>query len=246
MLSTTLLMMAIIGTLTFEFQVSLPLLARFQFNGDASSYALLSASLGAGAVIGGLLIAGQRRVSHDQLVRGALLFGLAVTASAFMPSLWLSAAALVVVGVCSIAFTSLGNSLLQLESNPQMRGRVMAFWSIAVLGSSTIGGPIVGWVGQLAGARWGLAIGGLAAVVAAGLGAWRLAGQRRASPPELAQEAGPVLDTKGCRAANPRGRRANTKTPVSRVADRVFGSSCARRVGEAPAALQPVLAHLEF
>jgi len=193
-LSTTLLMMAIIGMLTFEFQVSLPLLARFQFNGDAGSYALLSASLGAGAVMGGLLIAGRSRVSRDQLVRGALLFGLAVTAAAFMPNLWLTAAALVLVGICSIAFTSLGNSLLQLESNPQMRGRVMAFWSIAVLGSSTLGGPIVGWVGQLAGARWGLALGGLSAIVAAGLGAWRLAARRPAAAPEA--RPAPALDPK--------------------------------------------------
>jgi MFS family permease len=171
-LSTTLLIMAIIGTLTYEFQVTLPLLAKFQFNGDAGSYALLSAALGAGAVIGGLLVAGQRSVSHGQLVRSALLFGLAVTASAFMPSLWLSAVAMVLVGVCSIAFATMGNSLLQLESNPQMRGRVMAFWSVAVLGSSTIGGPIVGWTGQVFGARWGLALGGVAGVIAAGLGVW--------------------------------------------------------------------------
>jgi MFS family permease len=193
-LSTTLLMMAIIGTLTFEFQVSLPLLARFVFQGDAGSYALLSASLGAGAVIGGLLIASRSRVSHDRLVNGALLFGLAVTASAFMPTLWLSAAALVVVGICSIAFTSLGNSLLQLESTPQMRGRVMAFWSIAIMGSSTVGGPLIGWVGEQLGARWGLALGGVAAMAAAGLGAFL-----RARSQAAARAARPVaaLESKG-------------------------------------------------
>jgi MFS family permease len=169
-LRSTLLMMAIIGMLTFEFQVSLPLLARFAFQGDAGSYALLTASFGAGAVVGGLLIAGQRQVSPGRLARSALLFGLAVSFAAFMPSLWLSAAALVGVGIFSIAFTSLGNSVLQLESTPQMRGRVMAFWTIAMLGSSTLGGPIVGWVGEHVGPRWGLALGGLAALAAAGLG----------------------------------------------------------------------------
>ena len=180
-LRTTLLMMAIIGTLTYEFQVSLPLIARFVFNGDASSYALLSASFGAGAVIGGLLVAGRRGISGGQMVRAAMLFGLAATAAAFMPTLWLTAAALVGVGVCSIAFSSLGNSLLQLESEPQMRGRIRAFWGIAVLGSSTIGGPIVGWVAELVGARWGLAIGGLAALVAAALGARLLADPKPAA-----------------------------------------------------------------
>jgi len=77
----------------------------------------------------------------------------------------------VLTGFCSIAFTSMANSVLQLESSPQMRGRVMAFWTIAVLGSSTLGGPVVGWVGQTFGAHWALALGGLAAVAAAGLGA---------------------------------------------------------------------------
>jgi MFS family permease len=170
-LASTLVMMTIIGMLTFEFQVSLPLLARFAYHGDAGSYAFLSASLGAGAVVGGLFIAGRRRVSPDQLVKGALLFGAAVLIASVMPNLWLGAAALVLTGFCSIAFTSMANSVLQLESTPQMRGRVMAFWTIAVMGSSTLGGPIVGWVGQTFGSHWALALGGLAAVGAAGLGA---------------------------------------------------------------------------
>jgi len=171
-LRSTLLMIVIIGCLTFEFQVSLPLIARFTFNGDARVYASLSMALGVGAVIGGLMIAGQREVSADRLVRGALWFGLVILAAAFMPSLPLSVLALVLVGIFSIAFTSMGNTVLQLESTPQMRGRVMSFWAIAFLGSTTFGGPIVGWIGEYAGPRWALALGGLAAVSAAILG-WR-------------------------------------------------------------------------
>jgi len=170
-LRTTLLMMLVIGMLTFEFQVTLPLLARYVFHGEADSYSLLTASLGLGAVVGGLLIAGQKNVSPRGLATGALWFGLAVVVAACMPTLWLTAAALVVVGVCSIRFTSLGNSVLQLGSAPHMRGRVMALWTIAVLGSSTVGGPVVGWVGEVLGPRWALALGGLAAVGAAALGA---------------------------------------------------------------------------
>ncbi len=170
-LGFTLLMMAIIGTLTFEFQVSLPLVAQFTFKGDASSYAFLTAAMGVGAVIGGLAIAGQKEVVPARLVTAATLFGLTVLAAAFMPSLVLCGLALVVVGVCSIYFTSLGNSSLQLFSSPQMRGRVMAFWSIAFLGSTTIGGPVVGWFAGVAGARWGLGLGGIAALSAAALGA---------------------------------------------------------------------------
>ena len=163
--------MAIIGTLTFEFQVSLPLIAQFTFRGDASSYAFLSGSMGFGAVVGGVYFAGRKHIMRHQLIMASLLFGLAVLAAAFMPSLVLAGVALVLVGICSINFSSLGNSILQLESSPQMRGRVMSFWAIAFLGSTTFGAPIVGWFGQVAGPRWSLALGGLAALVAASLAA---------------------------------------------------------------------------
>ena len=81
---------------------------------------------------------------------------------------------MLLVGIFSINFSSLGNSLLQLESSPQMRGRVMSFWSLAFLGSTTIGAPLVGWFAEVVGARWGLALGGIAALVAAALGAFTL------------------------------------------------------------------------
>ncbi len=174
-LRNVLLMLAIIGTFTFEFQVSLPLLAQFTFHGDAESYAALTSAMGVGAVIGGLLTAGQRTTSLRTLVLAALFFGLATFAAAMMPSLILAVVTMLAVGFFSIYCTSLGNSILQLSSEPQMRGRVMAFWSIAFLGSTTIGGPLVGWIGEF-NPRWGLGAGGLAAVIAAALGAVALRG----------------------------------------------------------------------
>ena len=169
-LRNVLLMLAIIGTLTFEFQVSLPLIAQYTFHGNAESYAALTAAMGLGAVLGGLITAGQKKTSIRTLVIAAFLFGSTTLLAAMMPTIILAILALVLVGVFSIYFTSLGNSILQLESAPQMRGRVMAFWSIAFLGSTTIGGPIVGWIGEWE-PRWGLAVGGLAAIIAAALGA---------------------------------------------------------------------------
>ncbi len=163
-------MMAIIGMLTFEFQVSLPLIAQYTFNGDARSYAFLTSSMGFGAAIGGIFFASRKSGQPVKIVNAAFLFGLAVLAAAWMPSLLLTGLAMMVVGICSINFSSLGNSILQLTSSPQMRGRVMSFWSIAFLGSTAIGGPIVGWFAEAAGARWGLALGGLAALAAAALG----------------------------------------------------------------------------
>jgi MFS family permease len=170
-LASVLLMMAIIGTLTFEFQVSLPLIAQFVFKGDASSYAYLTAMMGVGAASGGLFFASRKTGAPYRLVSASLLFGAAVLAASFMPTLFLTGLLMVLVGVFSINFSSLGNSTLQLTSAPQMRGRVMSFWSVAFLGSTTIGGPLVGWFAETAGPRWGLALGGFAAIVAAGLGA---------------------------------------------------------------------------
>jgi MFS family permease len=170
LLRDTLLMMAIVGMFTFEFQVSLPLIAQYAFKGDASSYAFLSGALGLGAVVGGLAIASQRKNVPSLLIFAGLLFGFTVLGAAFMPTLILSGVALVFAGAGSIYFTTLGNSILQLGSSPQMRGRVMSFWSIAFLGSTTIGGPVVGWFAETIGPRWGLALGGIAALTAALLG----------------------------------------------------------------------------
>ncbi len=75
------------------------------------------------------------------------------------------------VGAASVLILATGNSTLQLTSTPEMRGRVMALWGMAFLGSTPIGGPIIGWIAQNAGPRWSLVVGGLAALVAAGLGA---------------------------------------------------------------------------
>jgi MFS family permease len=78
------------------------------------------------------------------------------------PSMALELAALVFVGYGSITFNSLAKTTLQLAARPEMRGRVMALWALAWLGSTPIGGPIIGWAGQAIGARWTLVIGGLA------------------------------------------------------------------------------------
>jgi MFS family permease len=180
LLRDVLIIMAIIGTLTYEFQVSLPLLAEYTFNGTAASYAALTAALGLGAVAGGLITAGRKETSFQAVVVAALLFGAATLAASLMPTLALAVVALVVVGFCSIAFSAMGNTTLQLASTPQMRGRVMSLWAVAFLGSTTIGGPIIGFIGQHAGAQWALATGGLAALVAGAYGVFAL--RRRPVP----------------------------------------------------------------
>lgn len=165
-----LLMMALIGTFTYEFNVTLPLLAEFTLGAGAGGYAALTSAMGIGAVVGGLFTAGRRSTRPAMLVLSAALFGASVTLVSFAPTMAFAFAAMVIVGFFSINFTSLANVTLQTTSDPTMQGRVMSLWSIAFLGTTPIGGPLVGYIGEHAGARWGLLVGGLAALVAAGIG----------------------------------------------------------------------------
>jgi MFS family permease len=173
-----LLMMAIVGTLTYEFQVVLPTFATDTFNGDARTFGVITAAMGIGAVIGGLASAGRQTVGIAPLVAAAAVFGIADLVTALAPTVPFAAMALVACGAGSVWFLSIGNSTLQLVAKPEMRGRVMALWSVAFLGSTPIGGPIVGWVAEHAGPRWALALGAFAALAAAGLGALALRGSR--------------------------------------------------------------------
>jgi MFS family permease len=160
-------MMALIGCLTYEFQTTLPLMTGSTFHGDSRDYGYLTACMGVGAVVGGLIAAGRKRRGPHQLVITAAIFGVAVLAAALAPSLPTEEAVLFLVGACSVSFLALGNSTLQLEAEPSMRGRVMSLWTVAFLGSTPIGGPLVGFVGGHLGARFGLGIGGAAALGAA-------------------------------------------------------------------------------
>ena len=159
-----LLMIAVVGTLAWEFQVSLPLMASEVFHGGAGSYGVMASVMGGGAVVGGLISAARARPRARALCLAAIGWGIAILAAAVAPSFALELAALVFVGYGSITFNSLAKTTLQLAAKPEMRGRVMALWALAWMGSTPIGGPIVGWTGQAIGARWALVIGGLAAL----------------------------------------------------------------------------------
>jgi MFS family permease len=156
-----LIMIAVVGTLAWEFQVTLPLMASKVFGGGAAAYGVMASVMGAGAVVGGLISAARNRPRARALCLAAIGWGIAILAAAVAPNLGLELAAMVFVGYGSITFNSLAKTTLQLAAKPEMRGRVMALWALAWLGSTPIGGPIVGWVGQEIGARWSLVIGGL-------------------------------------------------------------------------------------
>jgi MFS family permease len=186
-----LVMIAVIGTLAWEFQVTLPLMATKVFHGGAASYGVMASVMGGGAVVGGLISAARSRPRARALCLAAVCWGIAILAAAVAPSMALELAALVFVGYGSITFNSLAKTTLQLAAKPEMRGRVMALWALAWLGSTPIGGPIVGWVGQAIGARWALVIGGVAALACGvlALPALTRIDRRAAAPPPPAPAA---------------------------------------------------------
>ena len=188
-LRDALVMMALIGCLTYEFQTTLPLMSGGTFHGDARTYGYLTACIGSGSVIGGLVAAGRPRKGMRALVVTAALFGVAVMAAALAPSLLTEEVVLLAVGACSVTFLSRGNASLQLNAEPSMRGRVMSLWSVAFLGSTPLGGPLVGFIGGSLGARYGLGVGGVAALAAAAFGWSRL---RADSVGDAASGAGPA------------------------------------------------------
>ena len=186
-LRNSLIIMAIIGTLTYEYSINLPLIAQFTFHGNAGTYAILTAAMGMGSVVGGILTAHRSHVTERLLVETAFFLGVSTILTALMPTETLSLVTLVIVGYYSVNFISQSNILLQLGSKPEMRGRVMALWTVAFLGSTVIGGPIIGWIGQVFSPRWGLGVSGSAAIVAAGYGVITLRGRVKQEVPPVVQ-----------------------------------------------------------
>jgi MFS family permease len=168
-LAVPLLMMALTGTLTYEFQVSLPTLAR-ALGGGSGTYGLMMAAMGIGAVAGGLVTAARGRIGLRPLVVTATAFGALILLASVAPNRPLELVTLVFAGAASVSFITAGNATLQLGAEPAMRGRVMALWFVGFQGSTPIGGPIVGVVIAAAGARAGLALGGATCLVAALIG----------------------------------------------------------------------------
>jgi MFS family permease len=124
-------MMAIVGMLAYEFQVTLPVVAKQTFHGGSATYGFLTAAMGVGAVLGGLVTAARGRTGLRHFTLAGLMFGLAIGLAAFAPVLAFELVALAAVGWASVTFIATGNTTLQLQAEPTMRGRVMSLWAVA-------------------------------------------------------------------------------------------------------------------
>ena len=172
-LRSTLLLVAVLGMFGFNFVVLLPLLARFTFGGGAGLYSVFTALMSLGSLVGALIAASRARPTRTLLLGSGIAFGVLMLATSAAPTAWLTGVLLVGVGLSVMLFLATANTTLQLHSDPAMRGRVMALYGLLFLGSTPLGGPLLGWVSEAWGPRVGLALGGafsLAAAVAAASG----------------------------------------------------------------------------
>ena len=181
-------MMAFIGTFTYEFEVSLPVFGEQSLNGGLNGYGWLTAAFGLGAVVGGIALVIRPQTGLRRMMVITVAYGLSVTGTALSPSLPVALAGMVLVGACSIGFLTTGNSTIQLEAPPSMRGRVTSLWTTAFTGSTPIGASVVGVVAAAFGGRAALAVGGVACFAAVAAGAVILVTMRPA-PQETADRA---------------------------------------------------------
>jgi predicted MFS family arabinose efflux permease len=175
-----LVVMAIVGTLTYNFGVVLPLLAERTFHGGEATFTALYSALSVGSLVGALAAARRTTVTLRTVCVTCSLFGVTMLAFAIAPTLLWAFPAVLVVGWASTFFMTAGSAIVQLDTSADMQGRIGALQSITLVGSTPIGSPIVGWVCERFGARAGLVLGAGAAVVAA---AWGTAAARRHPPP---------------------------------------------------------------
>jgi MFS family permease len=177
-LMVPLALMALVGTFGFNFQVVLPLLARFSFDGGASTYAVLVSAMGVGSLVGALITGAHGRTGPRLIAAAALAFGVSALLAAAMPAMALEIPMLALLGAAAVTFAATINSTLQLAVEPAMRGRVMALYSVVFLGSTPIGGPLTGWLSEAYDPRVALllaAIAGLSAAWAAHVTLGRIA-----------------------------------------------------------------------
>jgi len=160
-------LMALVGTFGFNFQVVLPLLARFSFDGGAGAYAAMVSAMGVGSVIGALVTGARGRTGPRLIAAAALAFGASALLAAAMPALALEIPMLALLGAAAVIFAASINSTLQLAVEPAMRGRVMALYSVVFLGSTPIGGPLSGWLSQAYDPRVALLLAAIAGLSAA-------------------------------------------------------------------------------
>ena len=170
MLRVPLVMMTVIGTLAFNFSVSIPLMVQGPLRGSDSAFTILLSVVSVGSLVGALGTARRTTAGGKQVVSGATLFGVAMLMLAFAPTLMWALVVAPLLGLSSILFLTSSTATVQLLADPAYRGRVLAIQAMVFLGSTPIGGPLIGWLSDVHGPRSAVALGGVACLAAATYG----------------------------------------------------------------------------
>ncbi|MGA0567978.1 MFS transporter [Rathayibacter sp. KR2-224] len=163
-------MVFLIGTFGLNFPIFVASMASTVFHKGAGEYGILSSVMAVGSVVGALLAARREKPRASLLAVAAIIFAIGCLAAAAAPGYWIFGAMLAVVGVASQTFNTTANGVVQLSTDPLVRGRVMAIYMAIFMGGTPIGAPIVGWVADAFGPRWALVVGGASGVAAAAVG----------------------------------------------------------------------------
>jgi len=161
-----LVLAALIGTFGLNFQITNVLMATTEFGLGPEQYGFLGSVMAVGTLAAALLAARRTGPRMPYVVGGAIGFGLFSLLAAVMPGYWSYAVVLVLVGLASMTFLNSCNVSIQLGVEPRYRGRVLALYMCVIQGGTPIGAPIVGWIGEVVGARWAVAVSGLIALAA--------------------------------------------------------------------------------
>lgn len=161
-LRLTLIVFAVVSTFAFNYSVALPLLIE-RLGADDRVFGWLLSVVSFGSVIGSLLVARRYQVGQAQLAASLATLSASGVVLALAPNLPVAFAAAIPLGIGGAGFIACSNVIFQSRTDAQMRSRVLALTAVAFLGSTPIGGPITGWIGDHWGARWSLLYGSLIA-----------------------------------------------------------------------------------
>ncbi|MEF2072177.1 MFS transporter [Consotaella aegiceratis] len=166
-LMAILVILLLVGTFGLNFPIFISTMTVSVFHAGANEYGLLSSVMAVGTITGALLAAGREETHFRYLLIGTGVFGIGCILAAMAPNTLLFGAALVIIGISALTLMNVSNSLLQLSTEPAMRGRVMALRMAVAMGGAPIGAPLVGWVADHYGPRWALGIAAVAGLAAA-------------------------------------------------------------------------------
>jgi MFS family permease len=180
-LRSTILLVAVVGTFALNFTVLTPLLVKTTFDAGPGTLGLLTSAMGGGSLVGALVAAARGKPTPQLLIGASAALGVVMIGVAASPTLLVAGVLLALTGAATITFLSTANSTLQISSSSEMRGRVMSLYLLVFLGSTPIGGPIVGAVAEAFDPRMGYVLGGVASLLGAGFSAGSLLRSRRRS-----------------------------------------------------------------